>query len=61
WPADVDRRAIEAATARAFADPEALTAAFLVVHRGRILAERYAPATSASPTTASSWCWSRAR
>ncbi len=43
WPRDVDRRAIDAAVARAFADPEALTAAFVVVHRGRLLAERYAP------------------
>jgi len=42
WPEGVDRKAIEAATARAFADPEALTAALVVVHRGRILAERYA-------------------
>ena len=42
WPPDVDRRAIEVAVARAFADPEALTAAFIVVHRGRLLAERYA-------------------
>jgi CubicO group peptidase (beta-lactamase class C family) len=43
WPADVDRRVVDEAAARAFADPDALTAAFLVVHRGRILAERYAP------------------
>jgi CubicO group peptidase (beta-lactamase class C family) len=43
WPADVDRDAVDRAVARAFADPEALTAAFLVVHRGRILGERYAP------------------
>jgi CubicO group peptidase (beta-lactamase class C family) len=43
WPADVDRRAVEVATARAFADPDAFTMAFLVVHRGRILAERYGP------------------
>jgi CubicO group peptidase (beta-lactamase class C family) len=42
WPPDVDRGAIDAAVARAFAEPEALTAAFVVVHRGRILAERYA-------------------
>jgi CubicO group peptidase (beta-lactamase class C family) len=28
---------------RALAEPEALTAALLIVHRGRILAERYAP------------------
>jgi len=43
WPVDVRREAVEEAVARAFAEPEALTAAFLVVHRGRILAERYAP------------------
>ena len=43
WPLDVDRRAVETAVSRAFADPEALTVAFLVVHRGTILAERYAP------------------
>lgn len=42
WPPDVDRRAIDVAVARAFADPEALTAAFILVHRGRLLAERYA-------------------
>jgi CubicO group peptidase (beta-lactamase class C family) len=43
WPADVDRGAVERAVAAAFADADALTAAFVVVHRGRLLAERYAP------------------
>lgn len=43
WPRDVDRMAVEAAVGRAFRDPGALTAALVVVHRGRILAERYAP------------------
>jgi CubicO group peptidase (beta-lactamase class C family) len=44
-PAEVgiDRAALEAAVDLAFADPEALTQAMVVVHRGRILAERYAP------------------
>ncbi len=42
WPADVNRPAIRRAVAKAFGDPDAHTAAFLVVHRGRILAERYA-------------------
>ena len=32
-----------AAADAAFADPAAMTAAFLVVHKGRIVAERYAP------------------
>ncbi len=40
-PPDVDAAGVEAAVEAAFADPEGLTAAFLVVHRGRILAERY--------------------
>lgn len=41
-PEGVDRQKLEAAVDTAFSDPEALTAAFLVVHRGRIVAERYA-------------------
>jgi CubicO group peptidase (beta-lactamase class C family) len=43
WPAGIDRAKIDAATDAAFADPTALTAAFLVVYKGRIVAERYAP------------------
>jgi CubicO group peptidase (beta-lactamase class C family) len=42
-PAGVDQAKIDAAVAAAFADPAAMTAAFLVVHKGRIVAERYAP------------------
>jgi CubicO group peptidase (beta-lactamase class C family) len=38
---DLDR--IEAAAEAAFANPEDHTAAFVAVHRGRIVAERYAP------------------
>jgi CubicO group peptidase (beta-lactamase class C family) len=41
-PAGVNRQTLDAAVAAAFADPEAMTAAFLVVHKGRIVAERYA-------------------
>ncbi|HEV2147057.1 MAG TPA: serine hydrolase [Longimicrobiaceae bacterium] len=40
-PGDVDVARLSAAVDAAFADPEALTAAFVVVHRGRIIAERY--------------------
>jgi CubicO group peptidase (beta-lactamase class C family) len=42
-PANVDRAKMDAAVDAAFADPAAMTAAFLVVHKGRIVAERYAP------------------
>jgi len=42
-PADIDHEALSAASDAAFADPAAMTAAFLVVHKGRIVAERYAP------------------
>jgi CubicO group peptidase (beta-lactamase class C family) len=41
-PADIDPRKLRAAVDAAFANPEGLTAAFVVVHRGRIIAERYA-------------------
>jgi CubicO group peptidase (beta-lactamase class C family) len=40
---NVDRSKMAAAADAAFADPAAMTAAFLVVHKGRIVAERYAP------------------
>ncbi|HXT69755.1 MAG TPA: serine hydrolase [Vicinamibacterales bacterium] len=42
-PAGVDRATLDAALNAAFSDPAALTQAFLVVHKGRIVAERYAP------------------
>lgn len=40
-PADIDAAKMAAAVEAAFADPEALTAGFIVVHKGRIVAERY--------------------
>ena len=41
--AGIDRAKLDAATEAAFADPTAMTAAFIVVHKGRIVAERYGP------------------
>ena len=40
WPPEVDRRTVEAATDAAF-DGESLTAAFVVLYKGQIIAERY--------------------
>jgi CubicO group peptidase (beta-lactamase class C family) len=42
-PAVVDQRILTEAVDAAFSDPAGLTQAFLVVHKGRIIAERYAP------------------
>ena len=42
-PPEIDEARLHAAVDAAFADPEALTAAFIVVHAGQIIAERYAP------------------
>ena len=53
-PAGVDRAALDAAVEAAFADPAAMTAAFLVVHNGRIVAERYAPGIT-KDTQLESW------
>ncbi len=41
----IDATALESAVDLAFADPEALTQAVVVVHKGKILAERYAGET----------------
>ncbi len=41
FPADLDMDKVAEAVAAAFDPPEALTAAFVVTHRGRLLAERY--------------------
>ncbi len=54
WPADLDKRAIDAAVQVAFSDPEALTAGMLVLHKGRIVAERYDLGTTAD-TQLESW------
>jgi CubicO group peptidase (beta-lactamase class C family) len=43
YPPDIDRQKAEEATEAAFDDPDAYTAAFLALHRGRIVAESYAP------------------
>ena len=51
---DLDRATLDAAVDAAFADPAAMTAAFLVVHKGRIVAERYAPGITAD-TQLESW------
>ena len=48
--AEVLSKAVDAA----FADPAALTQAFLVVHKGRIIAERYAPGVT-KDTQLESW------
>ena len=41
-PPGLNRQALDAAVALAFADPQAMTQAVLVVHKGRLVAERYA-------------------
>ena len=51
---EVDPARIDAAVQAAFADPAALTAAFLVLHKGRIVAERYMPGIT-QDTQLESW------
>jgi hypothetical protein len=53
-PTDIDPAKLDAAVDAAFADPAAMTAAFLVVHKGRIVAERYGPGIT-SDTQLESW------
>jgi CubicO group peptidase (beta-lactamase class C family) len=53
-PPAIDRAKLDAAVAAAFADPAALTAAFLVVHDDRIVAERYMPGIT-KDTQLESW------
>lgn len=53
-PAEVDVAMLEAAVETAFNDPEELTGAFLVVYKGRIIAERYAPGID-KDTRIASW------
>jgi CubicO group peptidase (beta-lactamase class C family) len=50
----LDQGKIDAAVDAAFADPAALTAAFLVLHKGRIVAERYMPGIT-KDTQLESW------
>jgi CubicO group peptidase (beta-lactamase class C family) len=53
-PKGLDRGKLSAAVDAAFADPATMTAAFLVVHKGRIVAERYAPGVT-KDTQLESW------
>ena len=50
----VDHAKLDAALDAAFADPNALTQAFLVVYKGQIVAERYAPGVT-KDTQLESW------
>src|SRR5947209_3834477 len=50
----IDRAKIDAAVDAAFADPAALTAAFLVVYKGHLIAERYGPGIT-KDTQLESW------
>ena len=43
YPDDIDRTQVEAAVQAAFEDPDAHTAGFIALHRGRIIGEAYAP------------------
>ena len=52
--ATIDRTRLAKAVDLAFANPEALTAAFVVVHKGRIVAERYMPGIT-KDTQLESW------
>ncbi len=51
---DVDLARVKKAVDLVFADPEAMTTSFLVVHRGRIIGERYAPGIT-KDTQLESW------
>jgi len=53
-PTGIDRARVAKAVDLAFADPEALTAAFLVVYKGQIVAERYMPGIT-KDTQLESW------
>ena len=54
FPTGVDRDILTKALDAAFGDPAALTQAFLVVHKGRIVAERYATGVT-KDTQLESW------
>ena len=54
WPAGLDRARMQAAVDLAFADPAALTAAMVVVHKGQIVGERYMPGIT-KDTQLESW------
>jgi Beta-lactamase len=51
---EIDRARMEKAVDLAFADPEALTASFVALHKGRVVAERYMPGITKN-TQLESW------
>jgi CubicO group peptidase (beta-lactamase class C family) len=53
-PPEVDKGKLDAAVNAAFSEPAGLTAAFLVIHKGRIIAERYMPGIT-KDTQLESW------
>ena len=53
-PAGIDKAKLDAAVEAAFSNPAARTAAFLVVHKGRVVAERYMPGIT-KDTQLESW------
>jgi CubicO group peptidase (beta-lactamase class C family) len=54
WSAGVERDRLRAAVDLAFADPDGLTAAMVVVHKGQIVGERYMPGIT-KDTQLESW------
>ena len=54
WPSRLDREKVRAAVDLAFADPEGLTAAMVVVYKGQIVGERYMPGIT-KDTQLESW------
>ena len=54
WPAGLDKAKVQAAVDMAFADPEGLTAAMVVVYKGQIVGERYMPGIT-KDTQLESW------
>ncbi len=54
FPPELDRAKVAAAIDAAFADPNALTAGFIAVHKGRIIGERYMPGIT-KDTQLESW------
>jgi CubicO group peptidase (beta-lactamase class C family) len=53
-PSGIDRARVEKALDLAFADPEGLTAAVVIVHKGQIVGERYMPGIT-KDTQLESW------
>ena len=54
WPSGLDKARMQAAVDLAFADPEGLTAAMVVVYKGQVVGERYMPGIT-KDTQLESW------